>query len=167
MSVCVCVAVKLRVGSNTVKNMIGLKRSDTNIKSTFLCKVQRKAHRGKITRNQFRCFLLVRDSEIKSRYHLLALSQSLDSEAPRQSPEAAAPAPSWPQQGGITFQDVNMRYRDDLPLVLKSLSFTILPEETIGIVGRTGSGTADLLCSRTPTAFQLPFKSPFQHVHIC
>lgn len=37
-----------------------------------------------------------------------------------------------------------MRYREDLPLVLKNLSFTILPEETIGIVGRTGSGTADL-----------------------
>uniref|UniRef100_A0A8C6K7K7 ATP-binding cassette sub-family C member 5 n=1 Tax=Nothobranchius furzeri TaxID=105023 RepID=A0A8C6K7K7_NOTFU len=72
---------------------------------------------------------------------------SLDSEAPRQSPEATTPAPSWPQQGKITFQDVSMCYRDNLPLVLKSLSFTILPEETIGIVGRTGSGTADLPCS--------------------
>ncbi|XP_035525425.1 multidrug resistance-associated protein 5 [Morone saxatilis] len=68
----------------------------------------------------------------------------LESEAPRQSPEAAAPAPSWPQQGKITFQDVEMRYRDDLPLVLKNLSFNILPEETIGIVGRTGSGKSSL-----------------------
>ncbi|XP_067374775.1 ATP-binding cassette sub-family C member 5 isoform X2 [Channa argus] len=68
----------------------------------------------------------------------------LESEAPRKSPEAAAPAPSWPQQGKITFQDVKMRYRDDLPLVLKNLSFTILPEETIGIVGRTGSGKSSL-----------------------
>ncbi|KAL7394690.1 hypothetical protein ABVT39_002169 [Epinephelus coioides] len=70
--------------------------------------------------------------------------KSLESEAPRQSPEAAAPAPSWPQLGNITFQDVEMRYRDDLPLVLKSLSFNILPEETIGIVGRTGSGKSSL-----------------------
>lgn len=68
----------------------------------------------------------------------------LETEAPRQSPEAAAPAPSWPQQGKIAFQDVEMRYRDDLPLVLKNLSFTILPEETIGIVGRTGSGKSSL-----------------------
>ncbi|XP_075959051.1 ATP-binding cassette sub-family C member 5 isoform X1 [Anarhichas minor] len=68
----------------------------------------------------------------------------LESEAPRQSPEAEAPAASWPQQGNITFQDVEMRYRDDLPLVLKKLSFTILPEETIGIVGRTGSGKSSL-----------------------
>ncbi|KAK2848887.1 hypothetical protein Q5P01_008721 [Channa striata] len=70
--------------------------------------------------------------------------KSLESEAPRQSPEAAAPAPSWPQQGKITFQDVEMRYRDDLPLVLKKLSFNMLPEETIGIVGRTGSGKSSL-----------------------
>uniref|UniRef100_A0A673BTL2 ATP-binding cassette sub-family C member 5 n=1 Tax=Sphaeramia orbicularis TaxID=375764 RepID=A0A673BTL2_9TELE len=68
----------------------------------------------------------------------------LESEAPRQSPEATAPAPSWPQHGKITFQNVEMRYRDDLPLVLKKLSFTILPEETIGIVGRTGSGKSSL-----------------------
>ncbi|KAM9375837.1 ATP-binding cassette sub-family C member 5 [Pholidichthys leucotaenia] len=70
--------------------------------------------------------------------------KSLESEAPRQSPEAAASAPSWPQEGKITFQNVEMRYRHDLPLVLKSLSFTISPEETIGIVGRTGSGKSSL-----------------------
>ncbi|XP_072251470.1 ATP-binding cassette sub-family C member 5 [Leuresthes tenuis] len=70
--------------------------------------------------------------------------KSLDSEAPKQSCEAATPAPSWPQQGKLTFQDVSMCYRRDLPLVLKSLSFTILPEETIGIVGRTGSGKSSL-----------------------
>uniref|UniRef100_A0A8D3C1X1 ATP-binding cassette sub-family C member 5 n=1 Tax=Scophthalmus maximus TaxID=52904 RepID=A0A8D3C1X1_SCOMX len=66
------------------------------------------------------------------------------SEAPRQSPESDGPAPSWPQQGKITFQNVEMRYRNNLPLVLKNLSFTILPEETIGIVGRTGSGKSSL-----------------------
>lgn len=70
--------------------------------------------------------------------------KTLESEAPRQSPEAAQPAPSWPPEGKITFQDVEMCYRDDLPLVLKNLSFTILPEETIGIVGRTGSGKSSI-----------------------
>lgn len=68
------------------------------------------------------------------------LCQCLEREAPRRIYGAAAPAPSWPQQGKITFQDVDLRYHEDLPLVLKNLSFTVLPEETIGIVGRTGSG---------------------------
>lgn len=104
------------------------------------------------------------DLEINTRYHPLSLSQNLESEAPRQSPEAAAPAPSWPQRGEITFQDVEMSYRDNLPLVLKSLSFTILPEETIGIVGRTGSGIADLFVLPSRQLFQLLFlKSPFVH----
>lgn len=68
----------------------------------------------------------------------------LETEAPKQSPEESAPAPSWPQHGKITFQNVEMRYRHDLPPVLKSLSFNILPQETIGIVGRTGSGKSSL-----------------------
>lgn len=70
--------------------------------------------------------------------------KSLESEAPRKSPGPSSPAPCWPHEGAISFRDVEMRYRDDLPLVLKKLSFTILPEETIGIVGRTGSGKSSL-----------------------
>ncbi|XP_068181608.1 ATP-binding cassette sub-family C member 5 [Antennarius striatus] len=70
--------------------------------------------------------------------------QHLESEAPRRSLQAAFPAPSWPQHGKLTFQNVEMRYRDNLPLVLKNLSFVIKPEETIGIVGRTGSGKSSL-----------------------
>lgn len=97
------------------------------------------------------------DLEINARYcrffFFPFLSQCLESEAPRQSPAAAAPAPSWPQQGKISFQNVEMRYRDGLPLVLRNLSFTILPEETIGIVGRTGSGTSGPLCPRGGSVF--------------
>uniref|UniRef100_A0A673J3M6 Multidrug resistance-associated protein 5-like n=1 Tax=Sinocyclocheilus rhinocerous TaxID=307959 RepID=A0A673J3M6_9TELE len=70
--------------------------------------------------------------------------KNLESEGPRQICGSSAPASSWPEDGRITFQNVEMRYRDDLPLVLKNLSFSVLPEETVGIVGRTGSGKSSL-----------------------
>ncbi|KAJ7224699.1 multidrug resistance-associated ABC transporter, partial [Mycena pura] len=50
------------------------------------------------------------------------------------------PPPSWPDKGEITFSDVEMRYRDNLPLVLDGVSFHIRPGEKIGVVGRTGAG---------------------------
>ncbi|XP_026106150.1 multidrug resistance-associated protein 5 [Carassius auratus] len=70
--------------------------------------------------------------------------KNLESEGPRKICASSAPASNWPEEGRITFQNVEMRYRDDLPLVLKNLSFSVLPEETIGIVGRTGSGKSSL-----------------------
>lgn len=76
--------------------------------------------------------------------HLLLLSlQTLSLEAPARI-KNKAPPPDWPQEGEVTFENAEMRYRENLPLVLKKVSFTIKPKEKIGIVGRTGSGTACL-----------------------
>ncbi|KAJ7827389.1 P-loop containing nucleoside triphosphate hydrolase protein [Mycena leptocephala] len=47
---------------------------------------------------------------------------------------------AWPSTGSLTFSDFSMKYRDDLPLALKSLSFGIQGGLKIGICGRTGSG---------------------------
>ena len=38
-----------------------------------------------------------------------------------------------------------MRYRDDLPYVLKNLSFSIPAGAKVGVVGRTGAGKTSLL----------------------
>ncbi|KAJ3587403.1 hypothetical protein NHX12_011001 [Muraenolepis orangiensis] len=72
--------------------------------------------------------------------------KNLESEAPRQSVSgpSSPTAPGWPQHGRLSFQNVDMCYRDNLPLVLKKLCFDIAPEETVGIVGRTGSGKSSL-----------------------
>ena len=50
----------------------------------------------------------------------------------------------WPN-GQITFNNVSMKYRTDLPLVLKNVSFSIKKGEKIGVCGRTGSGKSSLL----------------------
>ena len=46
----------------------------------------------------------------------------------------------WPWRGGIVFDNVNMSYRSDLAPVVKRLNLVIGPGQSIGIVGRTGSG---------------------------
>jgi ABC-type multidrug transport system fused ATPase/permease subunit len=44
----------------------------------------------------------------------------------------------------VKFIDYSTRYRSDLGLVLKSISFNIKPREKVGIVGRTGAGKSSL-----------------------
>jgi len=63
----------------------------------------------------------------------------LESEAPGII-EHRRPPTGWPEQGSIVFHEVDVRYREGLPLVLKNISFEVKPQEKIGIVGRTGSG---------------------------
>ncbi|XP_056268747.1 ATP-binding cassette sub-family C member 12-like [Pseudoliparis swirei] len=65
------------------------------------------------------------------------------SEAPRQIKEAQVPE-DWPKSGTITFQDYSMRYRENTPIVLNRLNFSIRAGEKLGIVGRTGSGKSSL-----------------------
>ncbi|GBG83673.1 hypothetical protein CBR_g37475 [Chara braunii] len=54
------------------------------------------------------------------------------------------PSSDWPFQGAILFDNVWMRYREDLPPVLKGLTIAVKPTEKIGVVGRTGAGKSSL-----------------------
>ncbi|ORY11233.1 P-loop containing nucleoside triphosphate hydrolase protein [Clohesyomyces aquaticus] len=52
---------------------------------------------------------------------------------------------TWPEQGEIIFENVQMRYRDGLPLVLKGLDMHVAAGERIGVVGRTGAGKSSIM----------------------
>merc|ERR1711871_1141551 len=54
---------------------------------------------------------------------------------------------SWPKSGGIEINDLSMRYREGLPLVLKGLKASIKGGSRVGIVGRTGCGKSSLMLS--------------------
>ncbi|KAJ5724696.1 hypothetical protein N7493_006424 [Penicillium malachiteum] len=66
----------------------------------------------------------------------------LEQEAPLQLGQVPT---SWPEKGRIEFQDAQMRYRAELPLVLKGLSMDVQGGERIGIVGRTGAGKSSIM----------------------
>ena len=53
--------------------------------------------------------------------------------------------PSWPSRGGIVLKDLRVRYRRDLPEVIKGISVAIEPGSKVGVCGRTGSGKSSLL----------------------
>lgn len=55
------------------------------------------------------------------------------------------PQDSWPDRGTITFNKVELKYKDELDPVLKGISFHIKKEEKIGIIGRTGAGKSSIV----------------------
>lgn len=55
------------------------------------------------------------------------------------------PEPLWPEHGLIEFENVSMRYRPGLPLVLKNLTLSVKAGEKIGICGRTGAGKSTIM----------------------
>lgn len=66
----------------------------------------------------------------------------LEEEAPTHMGEVCK---TWPEHGEITFNNVEMRYRDGLPLVLKGLNIHVAAGERIGVVGRTGAGKSSIM----------------------
>jgi ABC-type multidrug transport system fused ATPase/permease subunit len=66
----------------------------------------------------------------------------LEQEAPLKTIEVRK---TWPEKGEIVFDNVEMRYRAGLPLVLSGLTMHIQGGERIGIVGRTGAGKSSIM----------------------
>ena len=69
----------------------------------------------------------------------------IPTEAPHNLPIDLTLENSWPSQGEIVFSSAKLRYRPDLPLVLKGLDIRIPPQSKVGVVGRTGAGKSTLM----------------------
>lgn len=87
---------------------------------------------------------LIKSSASIERLHEYITCEEL--EKPFEEPKAPE---GWPAAGKMNVENINVRYRDGLALVLKSVTFEVLPKEKIGIVGRTGSGKSTLLLALT------------------
>jgi len=82
---------------------------------------------------------------------------NLPREAPYVVRAELAPPKGWPAKGDIVFNNLMMRYRPELPWILKGVSCRIKAREKVGICGRTGSGKSSLMVSlfrlvESPTA---------------
>jgi len=58
--------------------------------------------------------------------------------------EEADDTNNWIKKGNIEFRNVSMKYGEDLPRVLRNVSFHIKPKTKIAVVGRSGAGKSTL-----------------------
>jgi len=70
--------------------------------------------------------------------------EGVESEAPHVV-EGHRPPAGWPSRGAITAEQLTVKYRADLPPVLKGISFSINAAEKVGIAGRTGCGKSTMM----------------------
>uniref|UniRef100_A0A0L0P6Y1 Multi drug resistance-associated protein n=1 Tax=Candidozyma auris TaxID=498019 RepID=A0A0L0P6Y1_CANAR len=84
------------------------------------------------------------ENEMNSVERLHQYAFDLPQEAAYEKSETKPP-PHWPPYGYVQFNNVNLRYRENLPLVLKDLTFGAYPDEKVGICGRTGAGKSSIM----------------------
>lgn len=61
--------------------------------------------------------------------------------------DSTDPGAQWPSHPSISFNNVSMRYRENLPLILKNLSFEVEAGQRVGICGKTGCGKSSTVAS--------------------
>lgn len=87
-------------------------------------------------------------SEMQARFtsveRVLEYTKDLPEEAAAKIETRRVPK-NWPWCGQIVMENVKLRYRPDLPLVLHGVTANIKGGEKVGVVGRTGAGKSSLV----------------------
>ena len=75
------------------------------------------------------------ENNMNSVERIVHYTTEIEHEAPHEIPDKKPPV-SWPAQGRIVLKDVVLKYRTELPSVLKGISMNVNAGEKVGIVGR-------------------------------
>lgn len=59
-------------------------------------------------------------------------------------PEKPLLLDDWPETGRVSFREVALRYRANLPLALRGVTFDVQPGAKMAIAGRTGAGKSSI-----------------------
>jgi len=86
-----------------------------------------------------------RETQMVSVERVESYATTIGQEAALVLPADQRLAQNWPSNGEIKLEKIIMRYRPELPEVLKGISTIIRAREHVGIVGRTGCGKSSLL----------------------
>ncbi|KAJ3795163.1 ABC transporter [Lentinula aff. detonsa] len=84
------------------------------------------------------------ENDMNSVERVVYYAEEIEQEAAHELPDKKPPSP-WPSRGHVVFKDVVLKYRPELPPVLKGISVNVQGGEKIGIVGRTGAGKSSLM----------------------
>ena len=86
------------------------------------------------------------ENDMNSVERVVHYAKNLEQEPPHEIPEMK-PEARWPAEGHVEIKDVFLKYRPELPDVLRGLSMDVAPGEKIGIVGRTGAGKSTIMAA--------------------
>jgi ABC-type bacteriocin/lantibiotic exporter with double-glycine peptidase domain len=75
------------------------------------------------------------ENDMNAVERIVYYARDLEQEPPHEM-EEAKPAAPWPGEGKLEIKDAVLKYRPELPLVLKGLSMSVEGGEKVGIVGR-------------------------------
>ncbi|KAJ7104127.1 P-loop containing nucleoside triphosphate hydrolase protein [Mycena belliarum] len=84
------------------------------------------------------------ENNMNSVERVLHYVDDIEQEAPHHIDGSKMP-PTWPAEGRVDFDNIQLAYRPGLPPVLKGLTMHVGGGEKIGIVGRTGAGKSSIM----------------------